>query len=97
MILNHVEQYADAGWTALHAAWACDDAGDDASAQRARLLAVDYWQHGKRHGQPFGELPEEFALATDVLRRAGKFEEALVTCTSRGGIRAGTDWMRCRA
>ena len=86
LILNHVKQHADAGWTALHAAWACDDALDDASAQRARLLAIFYWKHGKRHGQPFGELPEEFALATDVLRRAGKFEEALVTCTEGIGL-----------
>ena len=81
LILNHVKQYADAGWTALHAAWACDDAEDDASAQRARLKAIDYWKHGKRHAQAFGERPEEFALATDVLRRASRFEDALVTCT----------------
>jgi hypothetical protein len=84
LILNHVKQYADAGWTALHAAWACDDAGDDAAARRARELAIGYWKHGKLHGQSFGELPEEFALVTDVLRRAGRFEEALVACT--GGI-----------
>ena len=82
LILSHVKQYADAGWTALHAAWACDDAQNDTAAARARLEAIDYWKHGKRHSQPFGnELPEEFALATDVLRRASKFEEALVTCT----------------
>ena len=81
LILNHVKQYADAGWTALHAAWACDDAGDEASASRARELAVRYWKHGKRHGQAFGDEPEEFALATDVLRRARKFEDALIACT----------------
>ena len=87
LILAHVKQYADAGWTALHAAWACDDAQDDIAAARARLKAIDYWKHGKRHAQPFvGELPEEFALATDVLRRAGKFEEALVTCTEGIGL-----------
>ncbi len=81
MILNHVKQYADAGWTALHAAWACDDAESEAASRKARDLAITYWKHGKHHGQPFGDLPEEFALATDVLRRARRFEEALVTCT----------------
>ena len=86
LILAYVKQYADAGWTALHAAWVCDDAQDDASAQSARLKAIDYWKHGKRHAQPFGDLPEEFALATDVLRRAGKFEEAIVTCTEGIGL-----------
>jgi hypothetical protein len=82
LILNHVKQYADAGWTALHAAWTCDDANDDAAAARLRELAIHYWKHGKRHGQGFGDrLGEEFALAVDVLRRAAKWEEALVTCT----------------
>jgi len=81
LILEHVKQYADAGWTALHAAWACDDANDDANARKARELAIEYWKHGKRHGQSFGDLPEEFALVTDVLRRAGRFEDALIACT----------------
>ena len=79
LILEHVHQYADAGWTALHAAWACDDASDSKAAQAARGLALNYWKHGKKHGQAFGELAEEFALAADVSRRAGRFEEALVT------------------
>lgn len=81
LILAHVKQYADAGWTALHAAWACDDAKDEKASRGARELAIGYWKHGKHHGQPFGELPEEFAIVTDVLRRTEKFEEALVTCT----------------
>jgi len=90
LILNHVKQYADAGWTALHAAWACDDANDDAGARKARELAIHYWKHGKRHGQSFGEpTGDEYALAADILRRAGKFEEALVTCTE--GIDLGEE------
>ena len=86
LILAHVKQYADAGWTALHAAWTCDDDKDNTAAAKARLTAIEYWKHGKRHAQPFGDLPEEFALAADVLRRAGKFEEALVTCTEGIGL-----------
>jgi hypothetical protein len=87
LILNHVKQYADAGWTALHAAWASDDANDEAAARKARELAIHYWKHGKRHGQAFGDLTgDEFALAADVLRRAGHFEEALVTCTEGIGL-----------
>jgi hypothetical protein len=79
LILEQVKQYADAGWTALHAAWAADDAADPLAAQSARKLALQYWQHGKRHGQAFGDLAEEFILAADVGRRAGQFEEALLT------------------
>ena len=87
LILAHVKQYSDAGWTALHAAWTCDDLRNEPGATRARLAAIAYWKHGKQHQQPFvSELAEEFALATDVLRRASKFEEALVTCTEGIGL-----------
>lgn len=81
LILQQVRQFADAGWTALHAAWIGDDAAGDTSADpatKARNLAIDYWKQGKRAGQSFGEEVEEFTLVTDVLRRAGRFEEALI-------------------
>ena len=46
-ILAHVGQLADAGWSALHGAWACDDAGDAAAAIRCRARAIEYWQIGR--------------------------------------------------
>jgi hypothetical protein len=81
-ILGHVGQLADAGWSALHAAWACDDDGNEAAAVGCRAQAVDYWQRGKQGGQSFGDdLGMEFALVTDLYRRMGQFEAAVVTCS----------------
>jgi hypothetical protein len=85
-ILAHVEQWADAGWTCLHAAWLCDDEAEhnDAwadAAANARLRAIAYWREGKTHGQSFGEsLADEFLLVSDVCRRAQAFDEARHAC-----------------
>lgn len=85
-ILIHVGQFADAGWSTLHAAWNCDDAGDDSAAVRCRLRALEVWRRGKQAGQPFGEEPAmEYALATDLYRRTGQFEAAVVTCSEALG------------
>ena len=81
-ILSHVRQHADAGWSALHAAWAADDAGDDISAVVCRERAIGHWQRGKKAGQPFGDdLAMEYSLVTDLYRRACLFEAAVVTCS----------------
>ena len=81
-ILSHVGQHADAGWSALHAAWACDDAGDEIAAIQCRKRAIALWQRGKKAGQPFGDdLAMEYSLVTDLYRRCHLFEEAVVTCS----------------
>jgi hypothetical protein len=74
--------WADAGWIWIHAAWACDDAGDVEAAQRCRGLALDRWKRGKELGQSFADdLASEFAIIVDLYRRLGRFEDATVTCT----------------
>jgi hypothetical protein len=79
-ILEQLGHFAEAGWTALHAAWSADDSGDDASARACRTLAIALWKRGKAARQNFMNNPhEEFALAADVARRMGAFEEALAT------------------
>ncbi len=81
-ILSHVGQNADAGWSALHAAWACDDAGDEIAAIQCRKRAIALWQKGKKAGQPFGDdLAMEYSLVTDLYRRCHLFEEAVITCS----------------
>jgi hypothetical protein len=80
-LLDRLRQPGDAGWSCLHAAWACDDAGAADSAILCRTHAIELWRKGKEHGQAFGDdLASEFALATDVCRRAGQFEHATVAC-----------------
>jgi hypothetical protein len=81
MILWHIGMFADAGWSALHAAWVCDDALQEDRARSCRRKALDYWKLGKRSGQPFSEnLWGEFAIITDVYRRSGLFEDARLAC-----------------
>jgi hypothetical protein len=79
-LLDQLGQHADAGWSELYLAWHCDDAGDEAGAAAARMRAITCWQHGKSHGQNFGDsMGEEFALVVDLCRRAGLFDEARET------------------
>lgn len=80
-MLAQLGEFADAGWSALHAAWNADDSEDDATARACRGLAIELWKKGKRDGQKFMPSREqEFALVTDLLRRRGEFVEARLTC-----------------
>jgi hypothetical protein len=77
-----VREHADAGWSALHAAWVCDDTGHTEGACRCREQAIEYWKRGKHAGQAFSEdFASEYALVADVHRRLAQFELALVTCS----------------
>ncbi|MDZ4797190.1 MAG: hypothetical protein SGI92_03430 [Bryobacteraceae bacterium] len=81
-LLDRLHQPSDAGWSCLHAAWACDDAASDAAAVACRLQAIELWKKGKVLGQSFSDdLSSEFALVTDVCRRAAQFEHATVACS----------------
>ena len=81
-LLDRLHEYADAGWTALHAAWVCDDIGDSESGARCREQAIECWKRGKHAGQTFSDdLASEYALVTDLHRRMGQFELAQVTCS----------------
>jgi hypothetical protein len=82
LILDALGQLADAGWTALHAAWICDDEPALEAATAARLRSLDYWKRGKAMKQSFGEdLALEFAIVADLCRRTGQFEATVVTCS----------------
>jgi hypothetical protein len=80
-LLSRLHRAADAGWSALHAAWACDDLRAAGAAMRCRAEAIDYWKRGKQAGQLFSDdMATEFALVTDLYRRMGDFEHATVAC-----------------
>ena len=71
----------EAAWSAVHAAWACDDADAGEAAKRCRERAVGLFQKaiGRREdiaGDPGGIE----AVMADLLRRSGKFELALEYC-----------------
>ena len=100
LCLARIEEAAgnlsNAGWAALHAAWACDDAGPDfaSAAVECRNRAVALFLKARKQGQPF--LPEpgaEEALLVDLLRRAGRFDEAEAEI-QRGLEKAASNFLR---
>ena len=81
-LLERLREFGDAGWSALHAAWMCDDAGHTDGACRCREQAIEYWKRGKHAGQAFSDdFASEYALVADLHRRMAQFELALVTCS----------------
>ncbi len=80
-------EYLGSGWSALHAAWACDDAGKPPAAVLCRQQALASFERARAGGKglPGFEDPgaEEILLA-DLNRRTGQFERA--TAVSRQGL-----------
>lgn len=74
---NHVEDYAAAAWSLIHAAWACDDRNRDGLAKACRSRAADMFKRALNTGQKVAEQSGvETAIQVDLLRRAGRFNEA---------------------
>jgi len=81
LILERAGQYADAGWTMLHAAWVCDDHALEEAAATCRKGALRAWSAGKSRGEAFHEHhSSEFLIVADLHRRMGEFEFALTAC-----------------
>lgn len=72
------EDYAQASWALIHAAWACDDAELDAQAQSCRSRAAEMIRIALNNEQEFADQAgAETAIRVDLLRRSGRFEDAL--------------------
>jgi hypothetical protein len=84
MLRERADNLAEAADSALHAAWACDDAELPAAAQECRERAIAYFQRAFAAGQIAG-LMGEFAGVTlvDLLRRTGHFAEARIEAATR--------------
>lgn len=78
MIEEACENYAAAGWSALSAAWLCDDVENNDAAVRCRKRAAELWEKALKKGQKTVEEKGtgEIVMA-DVLRRAGEFDKAM--------------------
>jgi len=78
MIYSNAEQLQDTVWAYLHAAWACDDAGQQENAINCRKQALEILFIIENTG---GKLFEEQGglelLITDLARRCGQFDLAL--------------------
>jgi len=85
----------EAGWSALYAAWDCDDADSQDSAMECRRKAYELFRRAKEEGLKLMEdAGGEPALLADILRRCGRFEEAVELCEE--GLRVETDDLVCR-
>ena len=78
MIEEACENYAAAGWSALSAAWLCDDVENSEAAVRCRKRAAELWEKALKNGQKAVEEKGtgEIVMA-DVLRRVGEFDKAM--------------------
>lgn len=79
IIQQALDNYAEAGWAVVFAAWACDDAGPAfmTTAARLREKAVAFFTEARERSQAFApSRAEEDALLADLLRRSGHFTAA---------------------
>ena len=86
-----IGDYRRAAWTRVHAAWACDDATRDGNhdasllatnaAVKCRLQAVSELRKINQAGQKtVGQADATHAIIVDLLRRAGRLQEAAEAC-----------------
>lgn len=72
---------ADAGWSAVQAAWACDDSAASSGAGQCRMRAIDLFRRAIASGRIITDgRASDHAVITDLLRRSGRFDEALTEC-----------------
>jgi len=91
LIQEEETQYKIAGWTAVKAAWACDDAGYLGVAQDCRKRAILLLEMARQKGQWFADnAGTEEALIVDLLRRSGQFERAMQLCEDRLAMKPDT-------
>jgi len=71
--------YESAAWSAIHAAWSCDDRGSVEAAQKCRLRAIELIGQAEKNNQAIAAEDGSCDLIKiDLLRRAGEFDQALV-------------------
>jgi hypothetical protein len=81
MILEADGEFADAGWAAMRAAWACDDNELTSAADACRDRAIALFGQAAENADNFadGAGVEESILA-DLLRRSRQFDGAAAMC-----------------
>lgn len=95
MIDEHTGDWATATWALIHAAWACDDAERVAQAITCRKRAALMLRKAEAHSQSVAHEPGvSAAILIDLLRRAGRFEEAQEVIQGHGEVAAEGDIRR---
>jgi hypothetical protein len=81
IIQESAGKYVKAMWASIHAAWICDDEGNNIGAIKCRERAVELYQKAKKYGNRINiKTGFQETLLADLLRRSGQFEKALHIC-----------------
>ena len=72
------EQYSEAAWRAIHAAWICDDENAYEASMECRKEAISMIEKGEERSEKLADQAgASEAITIDLMRRAGMFEKAL--------------------
>ena len=75
---QQTHQYSESAWTAIHAAWICDDKNKQKASKECRKKAISMIENANAYSQNMGDQAGATeALTIDLMRRAGMFEQAL--------------------
>lgn len=82
LALSYLQQqsgeFDSAAWSAIAAAWICDDHENEQESQKCRLQGLSMIEKAKAESQEFSEEPGATqAVSIDLMRRVGMFEEAM--------------------
>ena len=72
------QQFSEAAWRAIHAAWICDDKDDYGAAKECREKAISLIEKAEAQSQTIaGQEGASETITIDIMRRAGMFQNAL--------------------
>jgi tetratricopeptide (TPR) repeat protein len=77
LVAEAAERREQAAWHFAEAAWACDDAGAAEQARTCRQRAAEMFSAALAWGDVSAESAVVHGVRADLLRRAGRFDEAL--------------------
>ena len=71
-------QYMDAAWSAIHAAWICDDENNYEGSKECRIEAISMIEKAEERSEKLADQAgASEAITIDLMRRAGIFDKAL--------------------
>jgi len=81
LIKEAERDFSSAGWEAIHAAWACDDAQATEAAEKCRKKAIAFFEQARAQNASFAQgAGVEEAILADLLRRSRQFDRVGAVC-----------------
>jgi hypothetical protein len=86
LVAEAAEQREAAAWHFIEAAWACDDNGADEQARICRERAAEMLASAVAYGDVARENGVVHGVRADLLRRAGRYDEAIAACADGAAV-----------